>query len=87
MHLARLLGLVRVHEVLWGPTLPGEVSLGATVEAILGPSLPLTRLMVLGQVGGVVSLLSFLASLIELWLAHIIGVGIQIMTCSSGERL
>jgi hypothetical protein len=57
MHLARLLGLVRVHEVLWGPTLPGEVSLGATVEAILGPSLPLTRLMVLGQVGGVVSLL------------------------------
>src|SRR3954466_909789 len=88
MRLTRLLvGLERVHDVFRGQTLPGEVSLGATTEAVPGPCLPLARLALLGRVGGVGALLALLASLLVDGLAHLVGTGISLMTWASREGL
>ena len=63
------------------------MGLGAATEAILGPCLPLTRLMLLGQVGRIRSLLAFLATLLELGLAHLVGAGINFLTWTPSGRL
>ena len=63
------------------------MGLGAAAKAILGPCLPLTRLMLLGRVGVVRSLLALLALLLELGLAHLVGTGICFLMWPPSERL
>ena len=87
MRLPFLLGLEGVHDVLRGPALPGEVSLRAAAEAILGPCLPLTRMLLLVRVGRVRSLLAFLAVLLKLGLPQLVVVGISFLARTPSESL